>query len=207
MKTVAERLNFLRKKAKIRSKRAAAKAYGIGYEIYKKIEVHNSSDPRALTTEQAQIIGDWHRVSPGWLLFGSGYMEGHLAVKLAGDIGGGQEVVIFERDETETVSGELGHEDGRAFRVRGDSMLPLARDNDIVFVGPDRKDLTPLLGLECAVHLEDGRTFFKILRNGTRKGRYNLESYNADTIANVAVHSAGAFLGLRRGSSLRRARR
>lgn len=202
MKTVAERLHFLRKRAKIRSKRAAAAVYGIGYEIYKKIEVHNAQDPRNLTPEQAQIIAKHHRVSSGWLLFGEGHMEGYVSVRLAGDIGAGQEVIVFERDDhNEVVSGEIGRDEGRAFRVTGDSMLPLARHNDLIFVGPDRKDVTSLIGLECAVHLEDGRTFFKILRNGSRKGRFNLESYNAETITNVAIHSAGPFIGLRRGGT------
>jgi hypothetical protein len=208
MKTVVERLHFLRKKGQLRSKRAAAEAYGIGYEVYKKIEVHDSNDPRNLTKDQADQIARYHRVSPGWIMFGTGEMSTRNAgnertVPLSGRIGAGQEVVAFERDETENVSVEIGDLDGRAFQVIGPSMMPLARDGDYIFVGPERKDFTSLLGLECAVHLRDGRTFFKVLTNGSRKGRYTLISYNADPIVDVQVESAGPFLGLRRGSALR----
>jgi hypothetical protein len=61
-------------------------------------------------------------------------------------------------------------------------MRPLAHHRDIVFVGPSRKDIEALLGLECAIVLEDGRRFFKVIENGSKKGFYDLLSYNAEPI-------------------------
>lgn len=199
MSDVVDRLMFLRKRAKLPTKARAAVAYGIGYEVYKKIESHRANDPRNLTSEHAVAIAGYHGVSPGWLMFGEGSPEGFTTIKLGGQIGAGQEIHLFDDNEShETVSSEIATADARAFEVKGDSMRPLALEHDYIFVGPERRDIAALIGCECAVLLDDGRRFFKVIENGSKKGLYNLISYNADAIRDVAVHSAGLFLGLRR---------
>jgi phage repressor protein C with HTH and peptisase S24 domain len=208
MNDVTDRLVSLRKAKKLKSKAAAAKAYGIGYEVYKKIESYRASDPRNLTAEHALSIAKFHKVSPGWLMFGEG-SPGHMGgVRILGTIGAGQEINVFDDNESfETVSSDIAMPDARAFEVKGDSMLPLARDGDTIFVGPERRDVTTLIGSECAVALEDGRRFFKVIENGSRKGLFDLVSYNAETIRDVAVHSAGLFLAVRRNQRGRTRRR
>ncbi len=199
MNSVVDRLALLRKRGKLRSKAAAAKAYGIGYEVYKKIEAHNASDPRNLTPDQARDIAAFHGVKPGWLMFGDGSPDGSNQVPLQGKIGAGQELMLYENvDDGETVSTEIAEVDAAAFEVEGDSMIPLARNKDIVFVGPARRDIGALIGKECAVLLEDGRRFLKVIERGSKKGLYDLVSYNAETIRDVSVHSAGPLLGVRR---------
>lgn len=199
MTPVADRLALLRKRAKLRSKSAAAKAYGIGYEVYKKIEASGVADPRNLTPEQARDIAAWHGVSPGWLLFGEGAPEGSNQVPLRGKIGAGQEMMLYENaNDGETVSAEIADEDTSAFEVEGDSMIPLARNRDIIFVGPPRRDISALIGRECAVLLHDGRRFLKVIERGSKKDLFDLVSYNAETMRDVSIHSAGILLGIRR---------
>jgi len=71
-----------------------------------------------------------------------------------------------------------------AVRVRGASMLPVFHDGDVLYYDRD-----PLVGVddgacldrECVVQLaNDGPTLVKLLRKGSREGRYTLESYNTD---------------------------
>lgn len=209
MSDLADRLSFLRRQKDWTSMTQAAKAYGIGYEVYKKMASHASSDPRNLTVENATIIAAKHKVSLGWLMFGEGSPEGFHRVDVVGEIGAGQAIHAFDDTEAfEKVSSEIASADGAAFEVKGDSMYPLARDGDMIFVGPERKgkDVADLIGSECAVVLEDGRRFFKVIENGSKRGLYNLVSYNADPIRDVAIHSAGLFLGLRRSQRSRRHR-
>jgi phage repressor protein C with HTH and peptisase S24 domain len=198
MDDTAERLQWLRKKGGLPSKSTAAKAYGIAYEIYKKME----SGERSLTREHAETIALWHTVSRGWLMFGEGTPEGEVTVPLIGEIGGGQEVSLFPGSEEhyEPASALIASHDAVAFRVRGNSMYPLAHDGDLIFIGPPRRgrDMARLIGKECGVLLEDGRRFFKVLERGSRDGLYDLHSYNAEPLRGVEVHSAGAFQGLKR---------
>ena len=75
-----------------------------------------------------------------------------------------------------------------ALEVRGDSMFPLAHNRDVIFVGPPRRDLSGLVGFECAVALQDGRRFFKIIERGSKPHLFDLRSYNAEPIRDVEVH-------------------
>jgi hypothetical protein len=199
MSSVSERIAFLMKDKGLKSLADAARAYGIGYEVFKKIASHNAADPRNLTTDQALLIARYHKVSPGWLMFNEGRPAGLKGIPLEGKIGAGQEMMVFDSlTNEEPISADIVGVDAVAFEVEGDSMRPLARDGDIVFVGPARKDVRSLIGEECAVLLEDGRRFFKIVENGSEKGLFDLVSHNAETIRNVHVHSAGPLLAVKR---------
>lgn len=198
MDDLVERLQWLRRKAELGSKADAARAYGINYETYKKLE--GTGDPRALTREHAETIATYHGVSRGWLMFGEGTPEGELRVPLAGYIGAGQEIALFDDITTkhEMVDALVAGPDTVALEVRGDSMFPLAHNRDVIFVGPPRRELAGLVGLECAVALQDGRRFFKILERGSKPNLFDLRSYNAGPMRDVEVHSAGPFIGVRR---------
>jgi SOS-response transcriptional repressor LexA len=199
MSEVSERIAFLGKRMGWTTLSQAAEAYGIKYESFKKIASHNASDPRGLTVDNALKIARFHKISPGWLMFNEGRPGGIKGIPLEGKIGAGQEMMIFENPgNEEPIPFEIVGVEATALEVDGDSMLPLARDGDIVFVGPSRKDIRTLVGQECAVLLEDGRRFFKVIENGSEKGRFDLRSYNAARIENVEIHSAGPLLAIRR---------
>lgn len=190
-----ERLMWLRKRAEIATKADAARAYGIPYEIYKKLE----DGSRSLTKEHADTIARHHHVSRGWLMFGEGTPNGEFDIPLVGLIAGGQEIVLFDDVEKKaTVDALLAGPDAVALEVRGDSMFPLAHNRDIIFVGPPRRDVARLVGYECAVQLDDGRRMFKVIERGSRPNLYDLRSYNAEPLRDVAIHSAGPFIGVRR---------
>jgi hypothetical protein len=197
MDDFVDRLSWLFRDEKFASKRAAADAYGIGYETYKKVA--GGREARGLTKEHAEKIARYHRVSAGWLMFGEGTPEGEFSVPLRGYIGAGQEMIPFDdADDGRRTDALLAGPEVSAFEVRGDSMFPVARDKDIAFFGPPRRDVRRMVGQECAVLLEDGRRFFKVLEAGEHSGIYDLHSYNAEPIRGVEVHEAGRFLGVRR---------
>jgi hypothetical protein len=199
MSEVADRIAYLMKRGKLKSLAAASRAYGIGYEVFKKIASHSASETRNLTAEQAIQIARYHKVSPGWVMFGDGKPAGMGEIPLLGKIGAGQEMMIFETPGNEdSIPTELSVPGASAFEADGDSMIPLARHGDIVIVGPAIQDVTSLIGEECGVLLEDGRRFFKIIERGSKSGRYNLVSHNAATIRDVEIHSAGPLIAVRR---------
>jgi phage repressor protein C with HTH and peptisase S24 domain len=105
-------------------------------------------------------------------------------------------------DGTDTVEFELGPHDSIAIEVRGDSMVPVYRSGDTLIChrqfGPHADNL---IGLDCVVRTADGRNFVKILRRGTRPGRFNLRSYNSavDDIEDVALAWVAPVAWIKRG--------
>jgi hypothetical protein len=202
MSEISDRIAFLMKSKGLDTLADAARAYGIPYEAFKKIASPNTSDPRGLTPENARKIARHHKVPAGWLVFNEGRPERLPGIPLLGKIGAGQEMMLFETPGNEDpIPSDFVGPDALAFEIEGDSMRPVAHNGDIAFFGPARRDLEHLIGVECAVLLQDGRRFFKIIERGARKGLYDLVSHNAGTIRDVEVHSAGPLLAVRRRPS------
>jgi phage repressor protein C with HTH and peptisase S24 domain len=75
-----------------------------------------------------------------------------------------------------------------ALRVAGDSMMPVYRDGDIIYVSRDHEGVLPeYIGEECAVHTAEGGTFLKVLSLGSEPNRFTLRSFNAGDMADVEV--------------------
>jgi phage repressor protein C with HTH and peptisase S24 domain len=113
-------------------------------------------------------------------------------VPVLGKIGAGGCVLFDESDEPELVDRPPGA-GGRlmALKVTGDSMFPVYRDGDIIYVGRDHDGILPeYLGEECAVRTSDGGTFLKTLTVGSEPRRYTLRSFNAPDMENVEVEWA-----------------
>jgi hypothetical protein len=199
MTDFVERLAWLRERGEFASKKAAAEAYGVGYETYKKISKGESG--RGLTKEHVEKIAAYHRISPGWLMFEEGTPEGKLRVPLKGYIVAGQAIELFDDNRAEqTVDAIVAGPDTAAFEIRSDSMFPLARQGDIAFFGRAKRssDIGRLIGQDCAVFLEDGGALFKTLARGPKPGLYDLFSYNAGTIPAASVHEARRLLAIKR---------
>jgi phage repressor protein C with HTH and peptisase S24 domain len=110
-------------------------------------------------------------------------------VPVLGNVGAGGSVLFEETDEPDLVDRPPGAV-GRlmALRVTGDSMLPVYRDGDIVYVNRDHEGVLPeYLGEECVVHTYDGGTFLKTLANGSERNRFTLRSFNAGDMENVEL--------------------
>lgn len=85
---------------------------------------------------------------------------------------------------------ELPPSDAIAVRVRGNSMWPVYKDGEKLVYLPEQRSPEELVGRECAIKVRGGGMMVKIIRKGSRKNRYNLESFNEPTIENVAVEWA-----------------
>jgi transcriptional regulator with XRE-family HTH domain len=110
-------------------------------------------------------------------------------VPVLGKIGAGGSILFEETDEPEMVDRPPGAT-GRlmALRVTGDSMIPVYRDGDIIYVNRDHEGVLPdYIGEECAVHTLEGGTFLKVLALGSQPDRYTLRSFNAADMENVEL--------------------
>ena len=192
MTDLSERLKKARIHAKFRSARQAAIKHGWRYSTYAAHENgQNDYGP-----DEAKQYGKAFKVNSAWLLTG----EGQMALKpntasAVGYVGGGAEV--FPIDDYPVGDGmeEIEIPPGVPVNavlviVRGDSMRPRYFDGEYLFYLRDQRPPSELVGRECVVKLQDGRAFVKVLRNGSRKGRFNLESWNADLIEDQAVEWA-----------------
>lgn len=97
---------------------------------------------------------------------------------------------------------DLGAHDTIGIEVRGDSMSPVYRNGDFLICyrqfGPNADNC---IGLDCIVRTADARHFVKILKRGSRPGRFNLKSYNplVDDIEDVALTWVAPVAWVRRG--------
>ena len=114
-------------------------------------------------------------------------------VPVVGYVGAGDEIIPIDDhalgaglDEVELPL-PLG-KDAVAVIVRGNSMYPAYREGDIiVYEKKFEGDLTPLIGRECIVRLEDGRSYVKELARGSGPGLWTLISHNAPPIPDVRL--------------------
>ena len=99
-----------------------------------------------------------------------------------------------------------------AFEVAGDSMLPVYEPGEVIVCLRDQvRSTESYLGKRVVVRTVGGRRFIKRLMRGSRRGLYNLDSWNARTIEDVrlewvgeivaAVPNRGSILGGGRGES------
>lgn len=89
----------------------------------------------------------------------------------------------------------------KAIVVWGDSLVPVYRDQDVLVYEPAIGDPSKLIGDDCVVRLQDGRTFLAVLMPGSTRERYTLgnratgfpliSDLPIDWAARVAVQIAG----------------
>lgn len=77
--------------------------------------------------------------------------------------------------------------------VRGDSMMPVYEDGDLIGYSRAHGDPAQLLNRRCLVKLVDGRLFIKVLKRGSGPGLFTLSSFNAPDIEDVALEWVAAF--------------
>lgn len=183
-----ERLKLAREK-RFASAAEAARFLNVPYGTYSGHE--NGS--RGIKDEELTRYAKAFRVSLAWLAYELGTPDGGTVVtKPAGYVGAGAEVVVPDEgahvDDIELPPG--APPTTMPVIVRGNSMYPRYFDGEKLFYIAEQHDPDDLIGRECVVKLPDGRTFVKILRRGSRRRLYNLESWNAPTMEDQKIEWA-----------------
>ncbi|MGO1079921.1 XRE family transcriptional regulator [Inquilinus sp. CA228] len=134
-------------------------------------------------------------VNPDWLRTGVGERTSARpdTVPLVGKVGAGAEVHMFEGDMSSEQIDEVDAPPGAdeftvAVIIEGNSMYPRYLERETIYYRrAQTSDPRNLIGREVVVRVADGRTFVKVLRRGSSPGLFNLESYNAPPMEDVAV--------------------
>jgi len=170
--------------------RAAALRHGWTPSTYASHE--NGQTP--LPVEAAYEYGRAFKASPGWLLTGEGPKVAP-GLTVAGEVGAGAEIVPFPDSNSQEPEPVVEPPPGmpldtQVVVVRGNSMYPRYFEGEKLFYRRETRDPGELIGRECVVHLADGRMLVKIIRKGSRKNRFNLESWNAATLEDQRIEWA-----------------
>lgn len=123
-------------------------------------------------------------------------------VPIIGEIGAGAAVYPIDTDvtneTTEYIRAARGFGAVEAIRVRGDSMWPVYRDGDLVFVENRGSDFPLVRDKEYILDLADGRRLLKTVEPAGVDGLYNLLSYNAPPERGVEIVRAQKVRYIRR---------
>ncbi len=133
-------------------------------------------------------------VSPGWLLTGNEASSEAVQIRVDGRVAAGRDGDFYEMgypEDAETVV----FDPERIFialDIEGDSMSPRYKAKEKVLFGYRHDDPSNLLRQEVFVQLKTGEKLFKILREGSRKGLWDLYSINPayDPIRDVEIEWA-----------------
>lgn len=83
-----------------------------------------------------------------------------------------------------------------ALQVSGESMFPRYDSGDVIVCAKQSDDPAQLIGWESAVQTLDGSRYLKRLLRGSRKGLFDLESFNANPIRGVRLQWASPIHGV-----------
>lgn len=184
MKEMHERLTWARETSGLETAAAAAEALGVDYPTY----AGHENGHRGFKRPSAVAYARKFRVDLQWLLTGRGAPRKDMPRLAHADhyIGAGAEVRPFDDHVKGTDLAEVEipagvPDDAIVAVVDGDSMYPRYFVGETLFYEQTGVHPSELVNQECAVKLADGRIFVKILRSGSAKNLFNLESWNSNT--------------------------
>ena len=181
--TSNSRLRKARLGAGFKSARQAAMTHHWVVSTYASHENGQTPVPAEAARDYAKKFG----VSAGWILTGEGdrhtpqlHPRKRQAVPVTGYVGAGAAVFPFE-DSVPIDEVEMPHDDNNlnCVIVRGLSMYPRYFDGEKLFYPVDRQSPSRLINEECVLRLTTGEMLVKIIRRGSKKTLFNLESWNA----------------------------
>lgn len=205
METMGDRLRKSREETRI-SARQWAKRHGWPYSTY----AAHENGQNDFDEEAAEAYGRALRKSPWWLLSGKGSPTPENLVGVKGLVGAGG--AIDTGAEQIPADGNLYEievpyplPDGAfALQVSGESMFPRYDSGDVIICAKHSDSPDQLVGWEAAVQTADGSRYLKRLLNGTRKGIYDLESFNAKPIRGVRLQWASSIHSVVRAGQWRK---
>lgn len=180
--TPGRRLRWSRKRFGFKSATAAALRFGVAYTTY----AEHESGRRNFGIDEAKVYGRTYKVPWLWLLEGpagpppSPNKQEPTRPTVKGMIAAGTEASFELSDELNDPI-ELPPASAIGVRVRGNSMYPRYMDGEKLLYLPEHRPASELVGRECAVKVKDGGMLVKIIRPGSKRGLFNLESWNRDT--------------------------
>jgi phage repressor protein C with HTH and peptisase S24 domain len=186
-----ERLEQARIAAGYKSARQAAIRHGWVPSTYASHENGQTDVPIAA----AKLYGRAFKVSPEWIVYGRGSMEARNMVEIVGLIGLGAQVTKAGEKITLELPFDL-KEAALAFRVDGPALRPAYENGQIVITTARSRDPGEMLEQEVVAELEDGRCYFKTLREGSAKGLYTLESLTTLPIADQKLKWVGSIIAI-----------
>lgn len=117
---------------------------------------------------------------------------------LVGKVGAGAEIVRF--DHPDVLAGiplPPGLDAPNVAEIEGDSQYPFL-PGWLIFYGPENQGVPEgLVGKMCVVQVKDGPVLLKILKRGSKKGLWRLESSNAPPREDVKLGWAAMVLDIR----------
>ena len=148
---------------------------GVSYDNIAKYLDGKVEKPRGDQIEQLARALD---LDPIWVETG---IKPAGEVELKGYVGAGQAVFPIDDNGDDTVEAPAGVTDNTvAVRVQGDSMYPAYEDGSLLYYS---RQLPPseMVNRRCVVKLADGRLFVKVLRLGSQRNLWTLQSINVST--------------------------
>ncbi len=131
-------------------------------------------------------------VTASFILFGEKVDYAHRSAPVVGRVGAGAEVEAIQDANPELIEVPADFADAQAFKVEGESCLPIFEPGDILVVrGSASASEGEFLNRFCVVETDEGLGYVKsVVRGMTVPGQgqlYTLESPNADNIPNVRL--------------------
>jgi hypothetical protein len=155
--------------------RADARDIGISESGYRHLE--NGTRPLRIHHAKrfAKLLGA--PVTWLWLLEGERADNAPMA-EVVGYVGAGE--TVFPMDDAaafEPLPAPPGLHEPVAAIVRGESMLPVYREGDILFFERRERVEEDVVGRDCMVQIVDGPRQLKRVQRGSRRGHFRLFSY------------------------------
>lgn len=178
---IAERLRQARLQAGYAHASDFAKAFGYVESYYR----HKENGLRKISVDEAKQFAAQLATKIGphftWsFLLGEGAASPQAT--MIGYIGAGEAIYPFDDEFAwEPVLAPPAMVNPLAAIVRGQSMVPVYRDGDILFFGNITEDYSALINQDCIVQIKDGPRQIKCLRNGKKPGFMRLYSYATAT--------------------------
>jgi len=188
-----QRLKLARELAGFESGASAVRALGVPYATY----ASHEGGWRGIKDGELKQYARRFKVPFPWLAHEIGELKGQSAPStvIVGKIGAGNDIMPIDDHAPGAGLDEIDLPPGAppnavAVKIEGNSQYPRYFNGELVFYTRDHIPPAELVGRECVVQLADGRMMLKILRRGSRKNLFNLESWNAPTLEDAQVEWA-----------------